>query len=86
MKMIFKFLGKGFGENPLFKEGSPRRTLPEKIINALLSFSGRRGAGRKPLFAERGVSAPRTFLRGIEKIFKKVLTYGGVWFIIVVIL
>ena len=23
-KRIFKFLGKGFGENPLFKEGSPR--------------------------------------------------------------
>ena len=30
MKMIFKFLGKGFGENPLFKEGSPRQTLPRK--------------------------------------------------------
>ena len=48
----FKFLGKGFGENPLYKEGFPRKTLPEKIINALLSFSER--VKGKPLFIKRG--------------------------------
>ena len=34
MKRNFKFLGKGFGENPLFKEGSPRKTFPRKQTKA----------------------------------------------------